>query len=182
MITLRYFNYHFNISLFSKSQCRYSNLFSKRFMFKQALKRINDIPTGKSYFKPIAQQYSTRTTCQFKGKAAKDLANDHTGKHTHVIEEKCIVTDCENQKCPSLCDNANGFAVKGHNTHKPPVGRMTRFVSEKDANGVNKPQYFVPSNTKKEVTEQDRQQKYSKDIKPDPKQQAFVTQHDDKYE
>jgi len=41
MITLRYFNYHFNISLSSKSQCRYSNLIFKRFMMSAKTKITN---------------------------------------------------------------------------------------------------------------------------------------------
>ena len=65
-------------------------------------------------------------------KLLKNLANDDTGKHTHVIEEKCIITECPSKFCPSLCDKANGFTVKGHNTHKPPIGRLTRFISEGD--------------------------------------------------
>jgi hypothetical protein len=54
---------------------------------------------------PTTRSY-TRTAVRLKKQAAKDLAND-TGKHPHVTENYCILKGCENQKCPSLCDQPN---------------------------------------------------------------------------
>lgn len=58
---------------------------------------------------------------------------------------------------------------------------MARFISEDDANGNPKPQYFVPTNKKNEMTETQRQH-YGKEIKPDTSGQIFVDKHKDKYE
>lgn len=103
---------------------------------------------------PVVNQYtgnnmSTRVAIKVKGKAAQELANDNKGKHTHVAEESCIKTNCETKTCASLCDTSKDFSIRGHNTHKPPIGRFCRFVSETDANGEAKPQYFVSTSAKK---------------------------------
>ena len=130
---------------------------------------------------PTTTRSYTRTAVRLKKQAAKDLANDHTGKHPHVTENYCILKGCENQKCPSLCDQPNGSDIKGHNTHKPPVGRIARFVDSQDANGNAESQYFVKTNKKVTVSETEKQQ-YGKEIKDDPKQTTYVQNHDDKYD
>lgn len=123
----------------------------------------------------------TRSAVRLKNQAAKDVANDDTGKHTHVTQNYCVLKGCENKSCPSLCDQPDGCDVKGHNTHKPPIGRITRFVADHDANGNSKTQYFVKTNKKTTITEKEKQ-KYGKDIKDDPNQTTFVQNHHDKYD
>lgn len=148
----------------------------KRFMLSSAIKRV---PV--QYSPIINQNYSTRIAFQLKNKAAKDLANDGTGKHIHVGKQSCTLTDCETKVCAQLCAENKIIAVEGHNTHKPPVGRIARFISDQDVNGQQKTQYFVPTNKKSEFTEE-KKQEYGKDIKVNIKTQAYVKQHNDKYE
>lgn len=149
----------------------------KNFVIKRTI--MSRLHMAKQSVKFIAHQsYSTRVAC----KVDKKLANDGTGNHTHVAKQSCILTNCENKDCPSLCSTPDKFRVTGHNTHKPPVGRMARFVAETDANGSQKAQYFVPTNKKIEITEQEKQQQYGNKIKPDAKQQIFIDQHSDKYD
>lgn len=138
---------------------------------------ISRLHRAKQVVKIMGQTYSTRVACTVD----KKLANDGTGKHTHVAKQTCILANCENKECPALCTSPNKFKIQGHNTHKPPVGRITRFVAETDANGDQKTQYFVKTNKKIEITEQEKQQ-YGNKIKPDAKQQAFIDQHSDKYD
>lgn len=38
---------------------------------------------------------ATLVAYKVKGNAAKDLANDGTGKHAHVCKETCVQPDCE---------------------------------------------------------------------------------------
>ena len=142
---------------------------SKRFMWKHIT----------HYFPNRA--YATKVAFQLKKKAAEDLANDGTGKHPHVGTQQCVIADCASKKCLKPCDQPTYLLVDGHNTHKPPIGRLTRFISEEDATGDPHAQYFVKSNEKKEITKQEKQ-KYGKDIKPDPKAQTFIDKHRDKYD
>lgn len=88
---------------------------------------------------------------------------------------------CSLISCQGLCGLPNGFRVLGHNTHKPPIGRMARFIHEKDANGADKPQYFVPTNTKKEISQEEREKYPAKEIKEDLKQQGYIEDHLDKF-
>lgn len=118
----------------------------------------------------------TRVACRVPLK----LANDGSGKHTHVAEQTCILDNCENKICEKLCADPNTFKIKGHNTHKPVIGRLTRFISAEDANGDPKKQYFVPCNERKQLTEAEKQA-YGNKIKNDPKQQEFIETHQDKY-
>ena len=127
------------------------------------------------------REYSTKVVFRLKNKAAKDHANDGSGKHPHVVTQTCTLQDCETKKCPKPCGQPDKIIIDGHNTHKPPVGRMARFISEEDTKGDPKSQYFVPSNSKNEMTEQERQQ-YGKDIKDDPSGKTFVDKYKDKYE
>lgn len=147
----------------------------KRFMLStKTTAFIRNTPT-------VTRFYSNRTAIKLTKQAAKDLNNDGTGKHTHIMENYCISKECENKKCPTLCDQGYKNEIKGHNTHKPPIGRIARFIDNHDANGDPKPQYFIPTNKKVEITEKEKQQ-YGKDIKEDMKQTNFVQQHDDKYD
>lgn len=133
----------------------------------------------------------TNTPCNLTGnhqphtiiacKIPMKLANDGTGNHTHVAQQICILDNCENQICEKLCATPKLFRIKGHNTHKPVIGRLTRFIAAEDANGDPKKQYYVPCNQKKELTEAEKQA-YGNKIKHVPKQQAFIDAHQDKYD
>lgn len=124
------------------------------------------------------QPYSTKTGVKF----SKKYSNDNMNKtHVHVCKEKCVLQDCETKECPTLCDTRTETEILGHNTHKPPIGRMARRIFETDAKGDNKSQWFVKSNRPNKISEQERQQS-TKDIKPDAKQNDFIQTHTDKYE
>src|SRR5579875_2088091 len=125
--------------------------------------------------------YSSKVTFKLKNDAAKDYANDGTGKHTHVGTQQCILADRDTKKCPTVCSQPTILEVDGHNTHKPPVGRVTRFISPEDVNGSQQPQYFVPTNKKSEMTEQQKQA-YGKDFKLDQNAQSYIEKYKDKYE
>ena len=154
----------------------------KRHMFRNAANHSTHLLQTKRFIGFSNNPYSTTKACKFKGKAAKDLSNDGGKKnHTHVVEEKCAKDGCSLESCPKLCGIPKGFRVIGHNTHKPPIGRLARFIDEKDANGADKPQYFVPTNTKKEVSQEEREKYPANEIKEDPKQQSYVDDHLDKF-
>lgn len=165
----------------------------KRLYMNNQLKRTMMSGAGKVYsqnLKNIVQNtynYCTHTrsytikAVKFKKKAAEELANDDNGKHTHIIQNFCILKGCENKKCSQLCDQFNRFDVKGHNTHRPPVGRIVRFVDSQDADGNTKSQYFVRTNKNVTVTETEKQN-YGKDIKEDAKQTTYIQNHNDKYD
>lgn len=129
----------------------------------------------------IMRLYSTRTAINLSKKVANDLANDGTGKHAHILENKCILKGCEHKKCINLCDDYSKSKVLGHNTHKPPIGRFARFIDDHDANGDPQKQYFVKTNKTIEITKQEKQ-KYCKEIKENNKQTSFVKNHDEKYD
>ena len=148
------------------------------------ISNINKTIPSSNQHPPISEinyQYSTKVTCRFKGKAIKDLANDDTGKHIHVAEQTCIQNDCSSKKCLSLCEDPGKFRILGHNTHKPPIGCITRFIAKQDANGFLKDQYFVKTNKKIEIAEKEKQQ-YSNEILPDSTQQVYLYNHIEKYE
>lgn len=98
-----------------------------------------------------------------------------------ILFFQCFQDNIEPFSHTTLCDQPNEIQIEGHNTHKPPIGRITRFIDEKDSNGDPNAQYFVPTNKKVEITEQEKEN-YGKDFKVDPKTQTFVNQHLDKYE
>lgn len=149
---------------------------SKRSMhrtpFKQVCYKITDYNS---------RNYATIVAIKLKNKAAKNLANDANGKHSHVGTQTCTLQDCQTKECPTLCSQPDKLCIDGHNTHKPPIGRFARFIYEKDANGNNIPQYYVKMNKKTECTEEEKQTKYANDIKKDEKTESFVKQHSDKY-
>ena len=117
---------------------------------------------------------ATLVAYKVKGNAAKDLANDGTGKHAHVCKDTCVQPDCESKNCNSLCDVFKETTSLGHNTHKPPVGRFARFVAGYDANGVWISQYFVRSNFPRTADASKVTQYNVKDLKNDPKQTQYV--------
>lgn len=118
---------------------------------------------------------ATLIAYKFKGNAAKDLANDGSGKHTHICKETCVQQDCEEKKCTSLCDTLADRNNLGHNTHKPIAGRFSRFISGTDANGNPQNQYFTKTNKDGTVnTTQYPANKFS----VDPVQTAFVNSTD----
>ena len=78
---------------------------------------------------------------KFTKKMPQNMINDNNTAHTHVVKEKCVIPDCDIKKCPSLCDDFKEGDIKGHQTHKPPIGRMARYISAEDANGEKKQQY-----------------------------------------
>lgn len=145
----------------------HKKIIQKRTMFAASATR-KIIPSG------VFRQYTTIIPC----KVPKVLANDGTSKHTHVVEQTCILEDCDTKKCLNLCSSKNTFRILGHNTHKPPVGRLTRFISEQDADGNLKTQYFVPSNKKIEITEH----QHGFQIKTNLKTKSYIDKHSDKYE
>lgn len=104
---------------------------------------------------------ATLVAYKVKGNAAKDLANDGTGKHAHVCKETCVQSDCEEKKCNSLCDVFKDTTSLGHNTHKPPIGILNS-------------QYFVRSNFPKAANASTINQYNPKELKPDPKQTQYV--------
>lgn len=128
----------------------------------------------------IRAQY-TQSAFQLKKKAAKDHANDGTGSHSHQANQYCIRPNCDKQVCPQLCDQPKELDFKGHNTHKPPVGRFARFISDNDANGNPTKRYFVKTNKSNKMTEQEKQN-YGKEVKHDPKMENFIKNHSDKYD
>ena len=75
--------------------------------------------------------------------AAKVYANDSTGKHPHLLETSCEKPECSSQVCTTPCDKQVESQVKGHFTHKPPIGRNCKFLSEKDCHQVEDAQYFI---------------------------------------
>ena len=129
----------------------------------------------------VAREYSTRVAVRLSKNAMKNHANDGTGKHPHVCVQKCALEDCENKKCTSVCDQPTNLDIDGHNTHIPPIGRISRYIAEEDAHGNPLKQYFVPTNTINTITEQQKQN-YGKDVKADPLTQAFIEKYKDKYE
>lgn len=80
--------------------------------------------------------YATQKAVRFTGQA-KQFVNDGTGKHIPVVKEECVFADCKNKKCSSLCDTEKVSVIKAHNTHKPIIGRFTKFISESAANDAN---------------------------------------------
>lgn len=154
------------------------NLMQKRMMFKQA---TNNVYRANINVIQFSKNMSTLKPTRLKKKAVQDLANDNTGKHTHIAEEQCINTACEKKPCTILCNELKIFTLKGHQTHKPPIGRYCRFVDDKDTKDEEKPQYFVPNAIKKNLTAKEKEN-YGKDIKTDSKQQSFVDEHRNIYE
>lgn len=130
--------------------------------------------------KPM-RAYSTRVGLKLKGDVAKNLSNDNQKGHTHAAEETCSFKNCRLSNCPGLCGPRDKTYILGHDTHKPPVGRFARYVSDTDTNGDPKDQYHVKTNTKVEVDEKQRQA-YGKKIKEDPKKTAYIRQNRDKYD
>ena len=130
---------------------------------------------------PYARNMSVLRASKLKKDAAKDHANDGTGKHTHVVEERCIQTDCNKKKCPVLCDQPSDDKVKGHNTHKIPIGRFGKYIAEEDASGNSKPQYFVSTNKPHIISPQEKEA-YGNQIKSDPIQQKFIEKYASKYD
>ena len=142
---------------------------------------ITRLPTHPISCTNSTRSYATKRAVRLNKDAAKDYANDGSGKHPHIGSEKCTVEDCESKECPTLCGDPTKFNIKGHNTHKPPIGRFCRFVSEEDAKGEFRAQYYVKTNKKTEMTQEEKQQ-YGKNIKADPATQAYVEKYKDKYE
>ena len=128
-----------------------------------------------------ARSMSTYRAVKLKKDAAKDHANDGTGKHTHVVEQHCVQTDCDKKKCPTLCDQALKDEIKGHQTHKLPIGRFGKYIASEDANGDSKTQYFVSTNKPHTITAQEKQT-YGTQIKTDTLQQKFIEKYADKYD
>lgn len=131
-------------------------------------------------FKPTTNM-STLAAKKYTKAAAKDLANDGKGNHTHVEKEICVKVDCENTQCQTLCDTLKETAPKGHNTHKPPIGRFCRFISETDANGNPQAQYFVPTNEKRKIPSS-QVNSYGPQIKPKTKQQPYIDKYTNTYD
>ena len=127
-----------------------------------------------------AQSMSTRAAVKLKKDAAQDHANDGTGKHTHVVEQHCMQTDCSKKKCPTLCDQALKDEIKGHQTRKLSIGRFGKYIASEDANGNPKAQYFVSTNKPHTITAQEKQA-YGTQISFDLVQQKFIEKYADKY-
>lgn len=160
---------------------QYYNKVAKRTMHRatNAIHYTGNLLTP--YSRKISINMSTKTAFKLKKKAAKDLANDGTGKHMHVIEQTCVQIDCEAKQCKTLCNTLYEVNPKGHNTHKPPIGRFCRFISETDTNGHTQAQYFVSANDNKTKTAIEITS-YGTDLKPDLKQQTYIDQHRDIYD
>ena len=110
------------------------------------------------------------------------LSNDNSGKHPHIVKESCESKDCDNKVCSTVCDNNNQFSVLGHNTHKPLIGRFSKFISDYDANGEPDVQYFTKTNQPKTITGEEKKN-LEKLIKNDTEnQKTFVFKHRDKYD
>ena len=114
---------------------------------------------------------------KFKGKAKK-LVNDETGKHSHGCREKCDIADCSEKKCESLCGSLQEMDILGHTTHNPPIGKYYRVVSDYDADGKPRTQYFVRG--KKKVINDNQKKEYSdKEVKTDEKQTKHANSSDE---
>ena len=154
---------------------------TKRTMFRITMSHV---PTrGISPVTTITTRAYTRGPVKFqpKSQAAKDQANDSTGTHTHVADKHCTMKDCGNIKCKTLCGPEEKIKVLGHHTHKPPIGRFMRLISEEDATGASRNQYFVKTN-KETVISQKEKQTYGNQMKDDIKQEPFITKNIDKYD
>lgn len=124
---------------------------------------------------------STLVAYKFKGKAAKDLANDSSGKHVHVCKETCVENNCEEMKCDTLCNTFEKRDVLGHNTHKPFKGRFSKFISDLDANGNADPQYFTKTNKEVSKDASELTQYKANNFIVDAPQTTFVNLFRDKY-
>lgn len=93
---------------------------------------------------------STLRAVTLKKKAIPVLANDNFDNHSHIVKETCTTENCNVLKCNTNCNPIKKAEVLGHYTHKPPVGRMCKHISEVDAAGNVKSQYFVKTNEKKD--------------------------------
>lgn len=108
--------------------------------------------------------------------AAKDLAADGNGKHVHLFEETCIKSDCEKKTCPTLCDNLDTIQTKGHFTHGPKAGKFSKQLSDLDANGAKKGQYYTKNCDKHKKVSGQKPVSYktNKEIKLDAKMQQYL--------
>ena len=96
---------------------------------------------GTYYTRPLlprlSMNYATKTSVSFNHEYSNDGANK---SHGHVCKETCVLKDCDNKKCLLLCDQRKETEILGHNTHKPPIGRMAKIISDYDAQGKKKSQ------------------------------------------
>ena len=127
---------------------------------------------------------ATLVACKLKKQAAKDLANDGTGKHTHIYKDVCVQNDCEEKKCSSPCDTLLKRRFLGHNTHKPLIGRFSKFIGAVDANGNPDSQYFTRENEDKTINAATVSQYNSNEIKNNNGTTSYINSVDlrNKYE
>ena len=127
---------------------------------------------------------ATLVACKLHKQAAKDLANDGTGKHTHVYQDVCVQSDCEEKKCSSACDTLLKRRFLGHNTHKPLIGRFSKFIGDVDANGNPDSQYFTRENEDKTINAATVNQYKPNEIKTNAGTTAYVNSSElrNKYE
>lgn len=124
---------------------------------------------NKPFYNPAQQREMTYIhSIRLKSKdAIKSYANDGTGKHPHVLKQTCVNENCENKQCANPCAEPINQEVYAHLTHAPKVGRYTRYVSNTDANGELKAQYYIKA-TGKEISAKEFQKLLnSKAIKED---------------
>lgn len=82
----------------------------------------------------------------------------------------------------NLCASRKETEILGHNTHRPPIGRMAKRISDIDAQGNKSDQWYIRNNNRKKISEAERQQMNPKDIKPNLKQQSYTDKNFEKYE
>ena len=111
-----------------------------------------------------------------KSNAAKDLATDDTGKHSHAVNNICEKNNCESKQCEKLCDQLKSLDSNGFFTHKPIAGKYCRFICNHDANKQEDAQYFIKNRDKtKQITAAKIKEYYNnKEIKEDKKMQQYI--------
>jgi len=148
---LNIFNIH---KLYIKKNTLYTE--NRRYMQRASSKVLEIALIRHNIAKPLLNHQAVERTMSYLysasfSKGAKKFANDGSGKHPHVVETFCKKESCETDKCSSICNSPDKTEVKGHYTHKPPVGRHCSYVSKKDCENEENSQYFVRAIPKKEI-------------------------------
>lgn len=129
----------------------------------------------------LSARSKTTSIVKFKKKsnAINELASDDTGIHSHAVNNICIKTECELQRCSQLCDQLKRIDNKGFFTHKPIAGKYCRFVLDHDANNNKDTQYYIKNKDRSKTIDANKAQQYyqNKDIKNDLKMQQYITNH-----
>ena len=172
------------------NKCIKVNFINQRTMFSSSRQGMTHIIARK----PIVISTITKTTnseqnigvliaYKYKKTAVKQYSNDGTGQRSHVCINNCVSNACEEKKCVTLCDKLKNSEILGHTTHGPVVGRYYRYISNFDANGKKKTQYFIPVEKEKNVTATEMQKLVQQnEIKEDLVQTKYLNSSADIYD